>query len=65
MTQVILDAKNEKEATLLLEIAHRMNIKGRRLSLDLAEDIALANAIDKGRKTRVVSKAAVLKKLAE
>lgn len=63
MTQIILDTKNNKEASLLLEIAHRMNINGRRITFDLAEDIALAKAIDEGRKTKKVSRETIMKKL--
>ena len=63
MTQIILDTKNKKEASLLLEIAERMNIKGRRITFDLAEDLALGKAIDEGRKTKKVSKVSIMKKL--
>lgn len=63
MTQIILDTKTNKEARLLLEIAQRMNIKGRRINFALAEDIALAAAIDEGRKTKKVSRESVMKKL--
>jgi len=63
MTHIILEAKNKKEADLLLEIAHRMNIKGKKMSLELMEDIALANAIDEGRKSKKVSKATIMKAL--
>lgn len=63
MTHIILEAKNKKEADLLLEIAHRMNIKGKKMSLELAEDIAFANAIDEGRKSKKVSKAVIMKAL--
>jgi hypothetical protein len=63
MTHIILEAKNKKEADLLLEIAHRMNIKGKKMSLELMEDIAFANAIDEGRKTKKVSRAVIMKSL--
>jgi hypothetical protein len=63
MTHIILEAKNKKEADLLLEIAHRMNIKGKKMSLELMEDIAFAHAIDEGRKSKKVSKAVIMKSL--
>jgi hypothetical protein len=63
MTHIILEAKNDKEAKLLLEIAHRMNIKGTELTPEMKEDIGLANAIDEGRKTKKVSRATIMKKL--
>lgn len=63
MTRIILDTKNEKEADLLLEIAKRMNIGGRRLLLNGMEDIALANAMEKGRTRKYVNTTAYLKKL--
>ena len=63
MTRIILDAKNDKEAILLLEIAKRMNIKGRKLLLNDMEDIGLANAMEKGRTGKYVNTNAYLKKL--
>ena len=63
MTHILLNAKDDKEAKLLLEIAKRMNIKGRKFTFEEIEDIALANAIDEGRKTKKVSRESVMKKL--
>ncbi len=63
MTHILLEAKDQREAKLLLEIAHRMNIKGTELTLEMVEDIGLANAIDEGRKSKKVSRETIMKKL--
>ena len=63
MTQVIFNASTNKEAKLLLEIGNLLNIKGRKITSELAEDIALARAIDEGMKTKKVSRETIMKKL--
>jgi hypothetical protein len=63
MPQIIFNASNARQIKLLLEIGTLLNIKGRKITSNLAEDIFLTSAIDEGRKTKKVSRKTILKKL--
>lgn len=64
MTQIILETKNDKEAKFLLEMAQRMNIRGRKISVSFDdEDADLLRAIEKGETGKYVNTKSFVAKL--
>ena len=63
MELVIKDIKSAKDIKLFTELANRLGLKAAKLTAEEKEDIGMAMAIQKGRKSGYVSEEAVLKTL--
>ncbi len=63
MELVIKDIKSAEDLKLFTGLASRLGLKTAKLTLQEKEDIGLAKAIDKGRKSGYVSESSVLKTL--
>ncbi len=63
MSTLLINSEKEEDLNLFLELAHRLGLTAKVLSKDEKEEIGLHNAMVEGRKTKFVSKEAVMKKL--
>jgi len=63
METVILQGKSKADLELLIALAKKLGIKGRRVTTEELEDIGLAKAIKEGRTGEFVDKEAFLEKL--
>ena len=63
MELVIKDIKSAQDIKLFTELAKRLGLRTAKLSLEEKEDIGLAIAIEKGRKTGYVAEETIMKTL--
>jgi hypothetical protein len=63
MKHIIIAPKNDANLDFLVKLAKGLKLKAKVLEGDEAEDFALGYAIQEGKKTRLISKAKVLKAL--
>jgi len=63
METALLKSKSIKDMKFLLEIAKKIGVTARKLSISETEDLGLANAIRKGKTGRHIDTAKFIKKL--
>ena len=63
METLLLQSKSKKDITLFAELAKKMGVKTKLLNNEHLEDIALANAMEKGRTGEYVDTKSYLAKL--
>ena len=63
MSTLIVNSDNKEDLKLFMELANRLGLTTKILSKEDKEDIALYKAMLEGRKTKYVSREAVMKKL--
>jgi hypothetical protein len=63
MSTLIVNSDNKEDLKLFMELANRLGLTTKILSKEDKEDIALYKAMLEGRKTKFVSREAVMKKL--
>jgi len=65
MNTIAINLKSKEDKKIFTSLAKRLNLKTRLLNLDEKEDIALAEEIDKGRKSGYVDEETILKTLSK
>ncbi|MFY8188420.1 MAG: hypothetical protein ACOVLC_10730 [Flavobacterium sp.] len=63
METIMLQGKTKAEMKIFIALAKRMGIKAKFLNADEMEEIALANAMEKGRTGKFIDKDQFLKNL--